>query len=446
MPIERPSPRRTNTAQLTVAAERRVLPNGLVVILSPDDAASTVVVNIVFRAGTVYEPPNRNGMAHMAEHVMFRGTTPDADYYELLEQRGALDLGAFTGHETMNFITVMPPQELPVALWVIADRMGHLPGFIDRADLSQHLKIVLAERNERNVDREYGAVDELIDRTLFPEQHPLHSGIGGTPASLGAVNASDIKAFVERLLVPANAVLVVTGRFDPAVASQLVDQYLAGLAPGVKAANPALPRTDPEGRLVTASELLSREPRITLAWRVAGQRSEALDALEQGAVLLTLSTDGAFGTVSTMTPYMRKWISLYSDRHVIQNLLPGWFLSSIAHVCMARIERMRNVEFVHVEDTLHHLRCPLLMIHGSGDTYIRTTMAQQLFRRCRGPKEFWLVESARHNQSLHVAGDEYHRRVSQFFKLHLPLEPDAVVRFNSVAVNAVPTEAELEIA
>jgi len=296
MPIERPSPRRTNTAQLTVAAERRVLPNGLVVILSPDDAASTVVVNIVFRAGTVYEPPNRNGMAHMAEHVMFRGTTPDADYYELLEQRGALDLGAFTGHETMNFITVMPPQELPVALWVIADRMGHLPGFIDRADLSQHLKIVLAERNERNVDREYGAVDELIDRTLFPEQHPLHSGIGGTPASLGAVNASDIKAFVERLLVPANAVLVVTGRFDPAVASQLVDQYLAGLAPGVKAANPALPRTDPEGRLVTASELLSREPRITLAWRVAGQRSEALDALEQGAVLLTLSTDGAFGT------------------------------------------------------------------------------------------------------------------------------------------------------
>jgi len=157
-------------------------------------------------------------------------------------------------------------------------------------------------------------------------------------------------------------------------------------------------------------------------------------------------TDGAFGTVSTMTPYMRKWISLYSDRHVIQNLLPGWFLSSIAHVCMARIERMRNVEFVHVEDTLHHLRCPLLMIHGSGDTYIRTTMAQQLFRRCRGPKEFWLVESARHNQSLHVAGDEYHRRVSQFFKLHLPLEPDAVVRFNSVAVNAVPTEAELEIA
>ena len=156
-------------------------------------------------------------------------------------------------------------------------------------------------------------------------------------------------------------------------------------------------------------------------------------------------TDGAFGTLSTMVPYMRKWISLYSNRPVIRSLLPGWYLHSIAHVCLARIERLRNVEFVHVEDYLHHLRCPLLMIHGSGDTYIRTTMAKELFRRAKGPKEFWLVENARHTQSLHVAGEEYHQRVSNFFLAHLTGQPSQTL-VRSLSVDPMVAEAELEIA
>ena len=59
-------------------------------------------------------------------------------------------------------------------------------------------------------------------------------------------------------------------------------------------------------------------------------------------------------------------------------------------------------------------RC--LMIHGGGDTYIKPEMAQALFDRAGKPKEFWLVEGAKHNQALHVAGDEYQRRVLEFFK------------------------------
>ena len=62
---------------------------------------------------------------------------------------------------------------------------------------------------------------------------------------------------------------------------------------------------------------------------------------------------------------------------------------------------------------------PLLMIHGGGDTYIKPGMAQQLFAGARQPKELWLVEKAKHNQALQVAGDEYRQRVLAFFETHL---------------------------
>ena len=62
---------------------------------------------------------------------------------------------------------------------------------------------------------------------------------------------------------------------------------------------------------------------------------------------------------------------------------------------------------------------PLLMIHGGGDNYIRPEMAQDLFKRARAPKEFWLVDKAKHNQALELAADEYRRRILAFFDAHL---------------------------
>ena len=63
------------------------------------------------------------------------------------------------------------------------------------------------------------------------------------------------------------------------------------------------------------------------------------------------------------------------------------------------------------------------MIHGGGDTYIKPDMARALFDCAGEPKEFWLVEKAKHNQALHVAGDEYRRRVLAFFDQHLAAQP-----------------------
>src|SRR5436305_12857734 len=93
--------RKTNARELSVDVQRFELPNGLVVLLAPDPTVSSVMVETTFRAGTLYEPRGRSGMAHLVEHLMATGPTPDTDYAAMLERRGSRLLNASTDFETM---------------------------------------------------------------------------------------------------------------------------------------------------------------------------------------------------------------------------------------------------------------------------------------------------------------------------------------------------------
>jgi dipeptidyl aminopeptidase/acylaminoacyl peptidase len=131
-------------------------------------------------------------------------------------------------------------------------------------------------------------------------------------------------------------------------------------------------------------------------------------------------TDGAFGTFSTLIPYMRRWLRIYSNRPFVQSLLPHWYYGIFGRRGLRLIEAERRCHFPHLEPVLRRLTPrPLLMIHGAADTYIRLSMARALFDAAREPKELWLVEGAKHNQALQVANGEYRRRVLAFFEEHL---------------------------
>ncbi len=150
-----------------------------------------------------------------------------------------------------------------------------------------------------------------------------------------------------------------------------------------------------------------------------------LIAAAQDDYVRCLVTDGMFATHTTMLPYMRKWVSIYSDKFWIQKLLPTWFYGLFALAALRQTRRERGCRFPHVEHYLDRLnRRPLFMIHGGADTYIKPEMARDLFARARQPKEFWLVEGAKHNQALHVAGEEYRQRVLTFFQEYLPLQEE----------------------
>jgi pimeloyl-ACP methyl ester carboxylesterase len=131
-------------------------------------------------------------------------------------------------------------------------------------------------------------------------------------------------------------------------------------------------------------------------------------------------TDGMFGTHSTMVPYMRKWVSIYSGQRWLLRIMPTALYGFIARATLRRVRREKGLRFPHVEHAMPQLAPrPLLMIHGAGDTYIKPEMAQTLFDMAGQPRQLWIVEGAKHNQALQVANGEYQRRVLTFFQTHL---------------------------
>lgn len=134
-------------------------------------------------------------------------------------------------------------------------------------------------------------------------------------------------------------------------------------------------------------------------------------------------TDGMFATKTTLVPYMRQWVRIYNANFPVQ-LLPDWYYRLVAGIALRRVEQERSCRFSDLEPALRRLRRPLLMIHGAQDTYIKPDMARALFAQSHPPHEFWLVDKAKHNQALHVAGQEYRHRVLQFFEKHLSSEAE----------------------
>jgi uncharacterized protein len=133
-------------------------------------------------------------------------------------------------------------------------------------------------------------------------------------------------------------------------------------------------------------------------------------------------TDGAYGTYTTVVPYMRRWVSIYvrGTPTWLRAITPDWFYGQIGLSAIRKSGRSRGVVFPRLERSVSTLRIPVLMIHGNGDTYIKPEMAQNLYEYIpHGQKSFWPVAGAKHNQAVHVAGDEYIRRVVAFFETHL---------------------------
>jgi pimeloyl-ACP methyl ester carboxylesterase len=135
-------------------------------------------------------------------------------------------------------------------------------------------------------------------------------------------------------------------------------------------------------------------------------------------------TDGAFASVTTVVPYMKKWVAIYIDGLKLQHWLPRFFFWVIAVIMLRRIGRRRGCHYPSLERAIARIAPrPLFVIHGEKDTYIKPDIARKLFDFAREPKAFWLVPSAKHNQALHVAAEDYQRRVLEFFVEHLATEP-----------------------
>ena len=216
-----PAVRALLLAQILAAGpsvEQYTLPNGLRVVLRPDHSLPLVSVNLWVRAGSADEEPGRTGLAHLFEHLMFKGTrrVPDGMMDRLLEEAGGSNNGT-TSEDRTSYYETVPSNFLALALWIEGDRLATLLEAMTQEKLDNQREVVLNERRQTHENAPYGMAEQQLRAALYPQGHPYRSLVIGAPEDLRAASLIDARAFFRRFYAPNNLTLVVAGHLPPDV-------------------------------------------------------------------------------------------------------------------------------------------------------------------------------------------------------------------------------------
>lgn len=189
------------------------LPNGLKVLLFPDASKPTVTVNVTYLVGSRHENYGETGMAHLLEHMMFKGAPRDRNIPQQFAERG-MDFNGSTSFDRTNYHEVFQAQgdNLQWALNMEADRMVN--SYIARKDLDSEMTVV---RNEFE-SGENSPFDVLLKRmqSIAYDWHSYGRSTIGNRSDIENVKIENLQAFYKTYYQPDNAVLLVAGKFDPA--------------------------------------------------------------------------------------------------------------------------------------------------------------------------------------------------------------------------------------
>ncbi len=220
------------TPSISIPFEEYDLDNGMHVILSEDHSVPFVQVNIWYRVGAKDEIDGRSGFAHLFEHLMFQGSQHmDGEYFGPLQRIGAMINGT-TNMDRTNYFEGVPSEQLPLALWIEADRMGFLLPALTQEKLDNQKLVVRNERRQSYENRPYGMTWWWLFENLYPQGHPYHIPTIGKHEDIDAASLEDVKAFFTQWYLPNNASLSISGDFDPAEAKALTEKYFGSLAAG----------------------------------------------------------------------------------------------------------------------------------------------------------------------------------------------------------------------
>ncbi|MBR7743797.1 insulinase family protein [Phycicoccus sp. BSK3Z-2] len=226
----------------------RTLPNGLRVVVSPDHTVPTATVNIWVGVGSRHEEVGHTGFAHLFEHLMFQGSRQvgNGEHFALLHAEGAR-LNATTWFDRTNYFETVPTGALELALWLEADRHGHLLDAVTQESLDTQRDVVKEEKRQRYDNQPYGNALTDVYAAVFPEGHPYHHPTIGSMEDLDAASLEDVHDFFRRFYAPDNTVLTVCGDVEPDEAFALVEKHfgdLGGRAEGVREVLPQVPPLD----------------------------------------------------------------------------------------------------------------------------------------------------------------------------------------------------------
>ena len=218
---------------MRIPVETFRLDNGLFVTLSEDHTAPIVAVNLWYHVGSANEKMGRTGFAHLFEHMLFQGSAHvgSNEHFELIQRAGGT-LNGSTWLERTNYFETIPSNELALALWLEADRMGELLPAMTQEKLDTQRDVVKNERRWAVDNQPYGTMLEKMQELVFPVSHPFQHSLIGSMEDLSAASLDDIAQFFATYYTPDNAVLSIAGDFDASQAQLLIRDYFGPIPRG----------------------------------------------------------------------------------------------------------------------------------------------------------------------------------------------------------------------
>ena len=215
-------PGQSALAQTPAPVEQFTLDNGLTVIVKPDHRAPTVAHMLWVRVGSMDEVDGSSGVAHVLEHMMFKGT-PTVKAGEFSRRVAALggQENAFTSRDSTGYYQQIPAGKLEEVMRLEADRFANNQW--DDEEFRREIEVVKEERRMRTEESPRAMLYEQASAVTFLAS-PYRRPIVGWMSDLDAMTPADVRSFYQRWYVPANAALVVAGDVEVAQVRQLAEK------------------------------------------------------------------------------------------------------------------------------------------------------------------------------------------------------------------------------
>ena len=262
------------------------LDNGLTVIVKPDRRAPTAVHMLWVRVGSMDEVDGASGVAHVLEHMMFKGTDKlqPGEFSRRVAALGGRE-NAFTSMDYTGYYQQVPANRLGDVMALEANRFAH-SRYSDE-EFAKELEVVKEERRSRTEDNPRALMFEQLRATTFIAS-PYRRPVIGWMGDLESLTAQDARDFFQRWYTPANAAVVVVGDVDPQQVLALAEQHYGGIASHAVPARK--PRPEPEQRGLRRIEVKApaEQALVALAFRVPQMTSLQPSPNNDDALALTV--------------------------------------------------------------------------------------------------------------------------------------------------------------
>ncbi len=299
-----------------VPFSRKVLPNGLRVLVHEDNSTPLVAVNITYYVGSRDEQADRTGFAHLFEHLMFAGSRHVPDFDDPLQRAGG-ENNAFTTNDYTTFYEILPAENLETALWLESDRMLALR--ISKKALDVQRKVVVEEFKETCLNEPYGDAWHHLSELMYREHPYRWPVIGLLPEHVENATLEDVRAFFKTWYTPNNAVLSIAGNIRADEAFQLAEKWFAAVPAGPATSRQHRPEPQMEAPVRREVKASVPVPAVYLAFRTP-------DRLHPDFYAVDLLTDIlAQGQSSRLYRRLLKERNLFSqiDAYITGNVDPG---------------------------------------------------------------------------------------------------------------------------